>query len=253
MSHHKHRRLKFKSLFVWHRHLGLLVAALVVLLATTGFALNHTEEFRLNSRYVLQTWLLDWYGIAAPAQYTAFSTAAGSLTLLGSQLYWGEDRLDGTYERLRGAIALDTVLVVALDQELLLLTRTGETLARLTTFDGIPQAIKRIGSTADGRLIVASAAGMYMPDNDFLGWTICSGTTLAIHWSEASELDATLHRHLMKSYRSEILPWERVILDVHSGRFFGNYGVWVMDGAAVLMCFLAGSGVSLWLKRKRRH
>lgn len=52
-------------------------------------------------------------------------------------------------------------------------------------------------------------------------------------------------------FRGRILPWERVILDLHSGRIFGPWGPWLMDAAAILLLFLAGSGVSIWWKRQR--
>lgn len=54
------------------------------------------------------------------------------------------------------------------------------------------------------------------------------------------------------------LTVDRVILDIHSGRFFGTLGPWVMDAMAVLFIILSVTGVYMWwhrsreLKRKRR-
>jgi len=42
-----------------------------------------------------------------------------------------------------------------------------------------------------------------------------------------------------------------VILDLHSGRFFGQLGPWVFDAAAVLLILLSLSGTWIWLKRRR--
>lgn len=46
---------------------------------------------------------------------------------------------------------------------------------------------------------------------------------------------------------------ERVILDLHSGRLLGNYGVYFSDIVALLMVFLAGSGLWLWSMRLLRE
>ena len=45
------------------------------------------------------------------------------------------------------------------------------------------------------------------------------------------------------------LPLERVLLDLHSGRIFGEAGVWLVDAAALLFLLLAGSGLWLWGRR----
>jgi len=46
-----------------------------------------------------------------------------------------------------------------------------------------------------------------------------------------------------------------VVLDLHSGRIAGRWGVWVVDAAAALMLVLAVSGFVLWvnLRRKERY
>jgi len=56
---------------------------------------------------------------------------------------------------------------------------------------------------------------------------------------------------LQRHFRGEVLPVERVLLDLHSGRFFGRFGPWIFDTIAVLLILLALSGTWIWLKRKR--
>ena len=61
----KHHGLRLRSLFLWHRYMGLAAALFVVLLASTGLLLNHTERLGLAQRYISAGPLLDWYGIEA--------------------------------------------------------------------------------------------------------------------------------------------------------------------------------------------
>ena len=53
------------------------------------------------------------------------------------------------------------------------------------------------------------------------------------------------------TFDDEVLPIERLLLDLHSGRFFGRFGPWVMDAAAVLIVLLGVSGTWIWLRRRR--
>ena len=48
------------------------------------------------------------------------------------------------------------------------------------------------------------------------------------------------------------LSWERVLLDVHSGRLFGRLGVLWVDLVGVLLGGLAMSGIAMWWLHRRR-
>ena len=47
-----------------------------------------------------------------------------------------------------------------------------------------------------------------------------------------------------------IITLERVIIDIHSGRFFGLSGVIMTDLAALAILFLAFSGAYAWFKKR---
>ena len=44
-----------------------------------------------------------------------------------------------------------------------------------------------------------------------------------------------------------------MLLDLHSGRIFGEYGVYLMDAAAVALLWLSGSGLWVWWQRRRKQ
>ena len=65
-KHHPKPRIKqLRSLYLWHRYIGLAAALFVIVLTVTGLLLNHTEELGLDSSSVQSDTLLDWYGIHA--------------------------------------------------------------------------------------------------------------------------------------------------------------------------------------------
>jgi len=60
-----------------------------------------------------------------------------------------------------------------------------------------------------------------------------------------------LKKLLRNHFRGEVLPVERVLLDLHSGRFFGKIGPWLFDIAAALLILLSLTGSWIWLRRRR--
>ncbi|MCB1676365.1 MAG: PepSY domain-containing protein, partial [Halioglobus sp.] len=53
--------------------------------------------------------------------------------------------------------------------------------------------------------------------------------------------------------RAQWLSWERLLLDLHSGRLAGRAGVWLADAIGVLLCALVLSGIAMWWLHRRRR
>ena len=54
----------------------------------------------------------------------------------------------------------------------------------------------------------------------------------------------------MQAYRGGGLPLKRVIFDLHSGRIVGQWGVYVVDGAAFLAVI---TGLCMWMKQRNNN
>ena len=63
------------------------------------------------------------------------------------------------------------------------------------------------------------------------------------------EMQQTTHAEIL--YQSQYLTVERIVLDAHSGRLFGDIGVFFMDIVAVLLILLSLSGLYIWLRHKQ--
>jgi hypothetical protein len=231
--------------------MGISAALFALIIAATGLLLNHTEDFQFDSRYVKYDWLLDWYGIKAPDTLLSFAAHDQSVTLMGEHLYLNRKEIDGEYNDLVGAVYLDELFVVAVSNSILLLTARGDIVERLRSEDGVAVGIRRIGIDKDGRLVATNGTGHYVADKDFVTWRPWEHDPQSVHWARPAALDTQLAQSLRQHYRGEVLPVERVILDVHSGRFFGGAGPLLFDIAALLLILLSLTGVSIWLKRNR--
>jgi len=250
-QHHRKQRFKLRSFYIWHRYMGVTAALFTLVIAVTGILLNHTDELKFSDTHVQSDWVLDWYGIEAPEQLLTFPVGERHITLMGDDLYLDRKEIDGDYRDLTGAVQIGDMLVVSVNNDLLLLTPRGELIERLRRNDGVPAGIEQIGIDADGRLAVRTRHEIYLPDTDFIRWQRYGGDDSRIRWAEPQPLEPRLKKLLQNHFRGEVLPVERVLLDVHSGRFFGKIGPWVFDIAAALLILLSLSGTWIWLKRRR--
>jgi len=230
-----------------HRWVGITVAVLVLLLVVSGWLLNHTERLQLDERYVNNSWLLDWYGVK-PAK-PPVSHAAGDhwITQINGQLYFDETLVTEGIEQLVGAVWLDRLLIIAADDDLYLLLDDGQLVEKLSGAEGVPSGMQRVGLDGNGRLIIEGAHDIYTGDLDKLEWH--SVVPENVNWSRASKPPAGHIEAVMQLYRGRGLSFERVVLDMHSGRIGGTLGVIVIDLAGVLFCILAVTGLMMWLRR----
>jgi len=247
----KPRFKKLRSMYIWHRYIGISAAVLVLILAITGIMLNHTREMALDSQYVKNNWLLNHYGIQAPKKIHSYQAGEHWLSQWGERLFLNQTDIGTSNEKLLGVLAHDGILIAALDSEVWLLTAEGELIEKLGGTEGIPAGMSAIGLTDEGHVAVMAAHGVYTADRDLVIWQDAPEAITV--WNDHAELPLKLAQILLEKYRGHGLSLERVILDLHSGRLFGEYGIYVMDAAAVLMLFLALSGSWIWGIRHLRN
>lgn len=245
-------RRNLLSLFQWHRHVGLVALVLVLVLAATGLLLNHTDRLALDSRYIASDFLLDWYGIEAAPLGVAYRTGDHWLSEIGGRVYFDTRPLTAEATGLVGAVALDQMIVVAVQGGLLLLTEKGQLIERLGGVHGIPAGLKAIGRTAAGGLLAEGAHGAYRAGPALLDWKRYTGGSAPV-WSQAAKPPSELVAKLQRHQRQHVLPLERVLLDLHSGRIIASWGVYVMDVAALLLVFLGITGTWLWVTQQRKQ
>ena len=247
------RKPKRFTAFLWHRRIGLLALILLIILAVTGIMLNHTEEFKLDESYVNNSWLLDWYGIEPedePVSYRVQNNENSHIiSLWQNRLFFDDITIINPEQALHGAIAAEQFIVIALDNEIILLSYEGELIERLSTSISFSN-IQRLGLKYKRPVIETSEPLYYIADEHILDWDII--TNEGIQWTEPYSLTETEYQQLLIAYRGNGLKLERVILDLHSGRIFGQYGIYLMDAAALALLWLSLSGFWVWHSRRQK-
>ena len=224
--------------------MGITVSLFVVFLVLTGWALNHTAELGLARLLVQVPWISAWYGLRGTVPATGYMAS-------GYWLISGENgaMLDGkkTAFELRdviGMIATDDLIAIASRDELILIDRQGRLVDRIAAPQLSISPITRIG-VAQNQIILQGKTSCASVDG--FTWTPFTGETA---WSAPKALPPNQQEYA--KHLAPALPLERIMQDLHSGRILGHYGPYLMDAVGLIFLLLAGSGLWMFFRHRRR-
>lgn len=233
-----------RFLYKWHSRIGIIAAVFVVAIAASGIALNHSHGLSLAKSTIKTEWLLDIYNIKPSRPLKGFKTGNDWVSQVDDRIYFNDVEIAKDIERLYGVVETNAALIIAMNGQLLMINRQGEIIEHLYGAQGVPAGMRAIGKTEQGYIVIRAAHGFYQVDLDALHWR--EFDYLEAEWSTSAMMPARLKHTLLEKYRGSVLTLERVILDLHSGRIFGQWGVYLFDLVALLFIFSALSGTWLW-------
>ncbi|MBN1378245.1 MAG: PepSY domain-containing protein [Gammaproteobacteria bacterium] len=242
------RRIKLRSVYTWHRYVGITCAILVLILSVTGLLLQHSDALDLPDQFPQSDLIQSWYGISTD-NVVSFNTANHWISQSGSSLFIDANPVKGKYDYLYGVIETDFGFAVAHGLELTLLTEDGDLIESLSAGNGLPEAVRAL-AIVDDEIVVRGLYRNWKTDESFLSWQVFSDQP---DWIKATIAPDHIRRFAQDHNMKHQISWERLLLDLHSGRLFGRYAVWIMDAAAIGLLFLSCSGCWLWIQSRRKY
>lgn len=233
-----------------HRSAGVLAALFIIFMVLSGLALNHSHGLGLDRRHISQSLLLGWYGIGEPEYIHSYAVGDDWLSFAGAQLYFNGENV-ASLEGGVGVVSSSDMLIVAGNSELIMLNHQGGLIERLAWDQYGTGPVVSLGLLKDRTVVLESAGQLWLADSQLLSWQPSGLMMESPAWSAPAQTPPALRQAILQKYRGEGLSLERVLLDFHSGRIFGPAGVFVYDLLALLLGFLAVSGLMLWLRGRR--
>lgn len=231
-----------------HRWLGVAAATFVLVFAATGWLLNHTDKLALGKRHVDSSAVLNWYGIDSPRVDAGYQLRDSDwLVQAAGQVFLNDRRIVVERRNLVGALALSEpdVIAVAVPGTLYLFTPRGKLIEAMDGVDDLPARLERLGVSPAGTLVVQAGTGVFEADRQVTRWSAFIGGSA--RWARRDAVPRDLARRIAAEARRHLLSWERVLLDLHSGRLFGPVGILVFDIVAGVLVALGGTGLYIWL------
>ncbi len=238
-------------LWRWHRRLGVLAAFFVLVLSVTGIVLNHTAELGLDRRFVDWPWLSHAYGDDSD-NLPAYQLGQRWLTRAADgRVYFDAQDVAPCSGKLVGAAAVGELVYVGCAEELLLLSARGELVESVNASTGLPVPLQAIG-LIENQAVLQVGGTWWLADLDLMDFSHRAPAAGAL-------IRQLVPDRLPDAMRAKIpapdqwLSWERLLLDLHSGRVFGRVGVLWVDAVGALLVSLAASGITMWWLHRRRR
>ncbi|MDX2463608.1 MAG: PepSY domain-containing protein [Porticoccus sp.] len=232
----------------WHRRIGLSIVIMVIFLAITGLLLNHSPNIGLSKQTLRTQWLLDWYGFET-TPLTGFKLENQWLSHPGgNDLFLNTEPVASCRAPLWGASQTQSLLLALCQDELVILTSQGELIEKLSLLKGLPKNTTAL-QVADKEIFILSSGQTLSLNIDTLETQ--ESNTPVTEWSSASPLPTEVIEQLYQRAELPGISMETLILDLHSGRFFGTAGVLLIDLVGLLICLLALTGLWAWYSHHR--
>lgn len=229
-----------------HRTVGVIIAVFVLMFAVTGMLLNHTSDLELDESYLTWDWLLAHYGIAHVEPDVVYLLEQHAVSQFGTQVFIDSTPVVNSLSPILGGIVIDDLMVLSTQNELLLFSREGEFIEKMSASAGIPPLIRNIG-LFHGEPVLQTRNGMWRSDFMLDQWEEIS--LQGIGWSEPQAMPSNVEQDLAEYFHGKGISLERLILDLHNGRIFGQSGIWFVDIVGGLLILISLTGLWMWGRR----
>lgn len=231
----------------WHRRLGILAAFFLIFLSVTGIALNHTDLLKLAHKSITNDWLLNQYNINPPKDIRFYHQ--NQLVVTNNFVWFNKHLLTEATNTIVSMGKFKQFFLIATTHDLYLYNEVGKLVDKIDSTAGLPKSITALGIDEDN-IFINTVNGYYQTDSNFLIWKSITPIKEP-SWFEPSQAEKKDIVLASTWYRSKFLTWERIIVDAHSGRIFGIFGVIFMDITAILLILLSLSGIYIWVRYAR--
>jgi hypothetical protein len=241
----------------WHKRLGITSAIFVVLLAATGMLLNHTYRLQLGETYVSNPWVLDFYNVEASTSTLPSSMPLGErwVTVASASIFFDTVAVGECKGHFLGAVAFASYWATVCQEYIYLFTNEGQLIEKIERAPELISPVLNVG-ICDAKLCLKTEREIFQINLDTLHWqqydlNAVFESAQPITWLTPEYAPEHIRKAIAYNVASRVITWEKVVLDIHSGRFMGSLGPLVLDVFAIIFIIMAATGVYMWFKLSR--
>ncbi len=209
-----------------HRNGGVVLSVFLLLFVVTGILLNHTDDLGLAERSVPALIAERYYDVEP---VSGFVVDGVSFYRLGETVYMDRVPVSICTGELAGAAVAMGGFAVLCGGELIVVSSQGELIERLGVAHGLPAGISAVAGAGDDLLRVRV-------DDEVFTLSLMTLELQPAGGGSSFAERAPIARDVLLD---ETVSWEQFLLDLHSGKYLGQVGVWLWDLIGLFMLVLA--------------
>ena len=229
-----------------HRRVGVVASLWLLMVAITGLLLQHSDHLNLRQKKMNWPWALKLYGLPVDSWGPAYAVGGDTVVQRGNRVAWGEHVINSLpSDVLRGAFILPAPrqgVALVFESEIWQFDENFKPVDRQLQVDGLPVPLQKVALVGDRLHIESQNKAWSSPWPNLELWTPDEAKVVYMK---------PLNFQPKGVLEPEGLAWERVLLDLHAGRWLGIGGTWGSDLSALALIYLIASG--LWLNFRIFH
>ena len=195
-----------------HRFLGITLVFFVIVLSVTGTLLQHAEDFNIRQKYASSNIARNFYDIK-PCTVHSTSIERKWISICNNNLYFNDVKIANNISALNEIYKKGNLYVIQYDGHKITINDNAEIINM--------KHMKKLNLKKNNILL------------------------------KRSDIPGNLRKNIEDESIGKTITYERIIVDIHTGRLFGSIGVTLIDLVTIGLLILSVTGSFSWLRYKK--
>ena len=235
-----------------HKIIGVSVCLIVIHLSITGIVLMYPNTFKLQDTYYTNSYISNLYDMYTITDVRVFDGLEEDLGVINSKIITSDMVIDTGINNIIGALKKDNLIFTLNDKNVLLIQESdfGLEIIRETK---IPFTAVSIGKDEDKILVKEEAGKIYILDES-LSFSLVKNNEIEFNEMFIVLPDEEAAIYYLHQVQGPGIQALRLFADLHNGRFFGPFVMFIFAITSILVIFLSISGSYMAIKPSiKRH
>ena len=229
-----------------HKIIGLSVCLIIIHLSITGIILMYPSTFKLQETYFKNRYISSLYDMYTVADVRALEAAEEDLGIIKSKAIVSDMVIETGINNILGALKANNLIFVLNNKKLILIQESDYGL-EIIKDEKIPFTALSIGKDNDNILIKGTEDKFYIV-NENLSFSLAKNNEIEFNETPLVLPEEEIARYYLLQVQGPGVQALRLFADLHNGRFFGPFVMFIFALTSILVIFLSISGSYMTIK-----
>ena len=223
-----------------HKIIGLSVCLIIIHLSITGIILMYPSTFKLQETYFKNRYISSLYDMYTVADVRVLEAAEEDLGIIKSKAIVSDMVIETGINNILGALKADNLIFVLNNKKIILIQESDYGL-EIIKDEKIPFTALSIGKDNDNILIKGTEDKFYIV-NENLSFSLAKNNEIEFNETSLVLPEEEIARYYLLQVQGPGVQALRLFADLHNGRFFGPFVMFIFAITSILVIFLSISG-----------